>query len=470
MSDELAYVSVADLGRLIRRKEVSCEEIVRQAVARTQALEPKLNSYITFQPEPALAQARAADDRLRRGEDLGPQHGIPVSIKDHIATAGVPTSAGARALLGNVPTKDASVVRRLKAAGAVLMGKANMNKFAGGESGDNPDFGRIKTPWNLEYSAGGSSGGSGAMVAAGLVPLSVGTDNGGSIRIPAAVCGVVGLKPTFGRVSMDGVFPRAYTFDHAGPLTRTVEDAALALEVLAGHSAGDETTSRRPVPRYAQSLGGSLASVRVGIDPSFGAEARPAVLDRVAAAIQQLQALGASVHEVRIPTSAEFDALTYSMSPEFSAAMGPLFREYPAAFAGEDMSWQIAGELVPAVDYIRGMQRRRVVARQYAMATKEIDVFACPAYAFERRPFGPWPDIRGRATTFDDALRYTIPFDVLGLPAISVPCGFSDDGFPIGLQLVGRAFDEVTVLRVAHVYEQATDWHRRRPPISPPTP
>ena len=463
LSDELAFASIAELGKRLRRREVSSEEIVKLSIARTQELDSRLNSYITFLPDIALEQARAADLAMRRGEDLGPLHGIPISIKDHIATAGIRTTAGARFMWDNVPQRDAGVARRLKRAGAVLMGKANMNKFAGGESGDNPDFGKIKTPWNLDFSAGGSSGGSAAMVAAGLVPLSVGTDNGGSIRIPAAVCGIVGLKPTFGRVSVDGIFARAYTLDHAGPLTRTVEDAAIALQVLAGHDAADDTTSRRPVPNYLNALAGSTATLRIGIDRRFSEFGQPAVLDRVEKAVRQFEQLGVSLREVTIPGIEELLAVLYGLGPEFSVALGEVWRQHPNEFLPEDVSWQVAGELVPAVDYIRASQRRLVLQKQYAAATKDVDVFACPSYVFERRPFGPWPNVGGRATTFDDALRYTAPFDVLGLPAISIPCGFSDDGFPIGLQLVGRAFDEAAVLRIAYAYQQATDWHVRRP-------
>jgi aspartyl-tRNA(Asn)/glutamyl-tRNA(Gln) amidotransferase subunit A len=465
LSDDLAFASITELGARLRRRDTSSEEIVKLSIDRTQKLEPKLNAYITFLPEQALEQARITDRAMRRGAYLGPLHGIPISIKDHIATAGIRTSAGARFMLNNIPQQDAGVARRLKKAGAILMGKANMNKFAGGESGDNPDFGKIKTPWNLDFSAGGSSGGSGAMVAAGLVPLSVGTDNGGSIRIPAAVCGVVGLKPTFGRVSTDGIFPRAYTFDHAGPLTRSVEDCAIALQVLAGHDPDNETTIRKPVPEYFKALARSNIPLRIGIDRRFGGFGQPAVLDRVEKAVRTLEQLGASIREVTIPAVEDFLAVGYGLASELSVSLGDIWRQHPAEFQPEDVSWQVAGELVPAVDYIRATQQRRVLQRQYALATKDVDVLACPSYTFERRPFGPWPNVGGRATTFDDALRYTMPFDVLGLPAISIPCGFSNDGFPIGLQLVGHAFGEPTVLRAAYLYQQATGWQSRRPPI-----
>jgi aspartyl-tRNA(Asn)/glutamyl-tRNA(Gln) amidotransferase subunit A len=463
LSDEVAFSSLKELGSKLRHGTISSEEIVRIAIDRTKKIDPLLNSYITFLPDEALQQARAADAALRRGQDLGPLHGLPFSLKDHIATAGIRTTAGAKFMLANIPQADATVARRLKSAGAILMGKANMNKFAGGESGDNPDFGKIKTPWNLNYSAGGSSGGSGAMVAAGLVPLSVGTDNGGSIRIPAAVCGIVGLKPTFGRVSLDGIFPRAFTFDHCGPLTRSVEDAAIALQILAGHTAADQTTIRKPVPNYLKAMSAGGRGLRIGIDQSFSGFGEPAVLDRVDRAVKLLESSGADIREVTIPAVEELLAIGYALSPEFSVAMGEMWRKNPSEFTNDDFTWQVAGELVPAVDYIRATQRRRLLQQQYAQATKDVDVLACPSYAFERRPFGDWPPIAGRAASFDDALRYTTPFDVLGLPAISVPCGFSEQGFPIGLQFVGRAFDEPTVMRAALEYEQATDWHLRRP-------
>jgi aspartyl-tRNA(Asn)/glutamyl-tRNA(Gln) amidotransferase subunit A len=402
---------------------------------------------------------------MRRGEDRGLLHGIPIRLKDHIATAGIRTTAGAKFMASNVPQNDAGVTRRLKQAGAILMGKANMNKFASGESGDNPDFGRIKTPWNFEYSAGGSSGGSGAMVSAGLVPLSVGSDNGGSIRIPAAVCGIVGLKPTFGRVSVDGIFARAYSCDYAGPLTRSVEDAAIALQVLAGHDPADDTTFAKPVPDYVKALSQPASPLRIGFDRQFSGFGDPAVLDCVAKALKTFEQLGAAIREVSIPPAEEMVAVLYGLGPELAVAIGDVWRRHPNELSQEDVVFQIAAEMVPAVDYIRTNQQRRLIQKRYAAATREVDVFACPSYTFERRPFGPLPSVGGRATTFDDAIRYTAPFDVLGLPAISIPCGFSDGGFPIGLQLVGRSFDEATVLRAAYLYERHTEWHTRRPPL-----
>ena len=465
MSDELAFATVAQLAPRISRKDLSSLELVTALIERTTASDANLNSYITFLPEQALEQAKRSDQQLAQGKYLGPLHGIPISIKDHIETAGIRTSMGAKSLLSNVPQRDARLVGRLRTAGAIVIGKANMNRFAGGDTGDNAAFGRIRNPWNPEFSAGGSSGGSACMVAAGFVPVSIGTDNGGSIRIPAALCGVVGLKPTFGRVSLEGIFPRAYTFDHAGPLTRSAEDAALVLNVIAGHDSGDTTTARKPVPDYRSTLQLSVKALRVGVDRQFASAADPEVVTGMEQALETLVSLGARVREVTLPAVDEFLAIGYALSPEFSVGSADLFRQYPSEFPPDDVGWQIAGELVPAVDYIRATQKRRVLQQQFAVATREVDVLVSPPYAFARRPFGALPMLRGKQATFDDVLRFPWPFDLLGVPSVSVPCGFTSDGHPLGVHIAGRAFDEATVLRVAHALEQATEWHKRHPPL-----
>ena len=338
-------------------------EVARSAFGRAQKLDHVLNSYITIQPEEAiLEQARLLDGELGRGQYRGPLHGIPISIKDHIDTAGIRTTAGARSRLTNVPSTDARVAGRMKREGAVLIGKANMNKFASGESGDNPDFGKIRNPWHTEFSPGGSSGGSAAQVAAGLVPLSVGSDNGGSIRIPAALCGVVGLKPTHGRISLEGIFPRLYSFDHPGPLTRTVEDCAIALQALAGHDQGDTTTARKPVPDYSKDLRSDVRGLRIGLDPKYASVGESEVLRAFDKAIDTLRALGATVIEVAIPAYADFLAIGNTMGVcEFAVAAADLYREHPADLDPDDAVDLKSGSIMPAVDYIRATQRRRVV-------------------------------------------------------------------------------------------------------------
>jgi aspartyl-tRNA(Asn)/glutamyl-tRNA(Gln) amidotransferase subunit A len=472
MSRDLTFLSIGQLSAEIRAHRLSCVEAVQFALERTQTLDKRLNSYITVLAEPAVNQAKELDVEIARGHYRGPLHGIPISIKDHIDTAGIRTTAGAKSRLGRVPTKDAAVVRRMKAAGAVIMGKANMNKFADGESGDNPDFGRIRNPWNTNFSPGGSSGGSGAQVAAGLVALSIGSDNGGSVRIPASLCGVVGLKPTHGRISMEGIFPRLYSIDHPGPLTRTVEDSAIALQGLAGRDAGDTTTARREVPDYGKDLRLGIRGFRIGVDRKFASVGQAEVLHAFEQALKTLTALGASIIEVTIPSYEQMSLAANTIyACETGVAEGSLYREHPADFdearppatTGADIR---ACLMIPAVDYIRATQQRRVLQIEYARATRDTDVFVAPSYAFYQRPFDSFPKEGNHQFTEDDAFRYPMPFDFLGVPALSVPCGFSKDGFPIGVQFVTRAFNEATVLRAAYAYEQATDWHTRHPIFS----
>lgn len=462
-----AWMSIGELAQALEHRRVSCVEVVQALLDRTTRVDKTLNSYITLLADSAVAEAKVVDAEIAKGRYRGPLHGVPVAIKDHIDMAGVRTTAGAKSRITNVPTMDAAVVRRVKQAGAVIMGKANMNKFADGESGDNPDFGRIKNPWNPQYSPGGSSSGAGAQVAAGLVPLSIGSDNGGSVRIPAALCGVVGLKPTHGRISLEGIFPRLYSLDHPGPLTRSVSDCAIALQVLAGHDAEDTTTARRAVADYSADLKSGIKGMAIGVDRKYATVGEPHVLAAFNATMDVLRHLGASVVDVTIPSYAEMLAVGNTIAAcEYSVAAAHLFREHPSDFdlakppaaSGADIK---AGALIPAVDYIRASQKRRVLQRQYAQSMRNVSFLISPTYPLAPRPFGDYP----KPYTADDAIRYTFPFDLLGLPAISVPCGFSPDHMPIGLQIVGHAFDEATVLRAAYAYEQATDWFKRHPAV-----
>jgi aspartyl-tRNA(Asn)/glutamyl-tRNA(Gln) amidotransferase subunit A len=467
MSSGLDFLPISELAPQIRQRRVSCVEAVRSALERSQKLDRVLNSFITLLPEGAMEDARQMDTEIAHGQYRGPLHGIPISIKDHIDTAGIRTTGGAKSRMTHVPHKDAAVVRRMKQAGTVLIGKANMNRFASGESGENPDFGRIRNPWNTDFSPGGSSGGSGAQVAAGLVPLSIGSDNGGSVRIPAALCGIVGLKPTHGLISLEGIFPRLYSFDHPGPLTRTVEDCAIALQSLAGHDPGDTTTARKPVPDYSKDLHAGIKGLRIAFDRKYASVGQTEVLSAFDKTLDTLRALGASIAEVTIPAYDGFLAIGNTIGTcEFAVAAANLFREHRSDFDAGDAADIQSGSIIPAVDYIRATQQRRLLQREYARATRDVDVFVAPSYPLARRPFGAYLPVQGREFTFEDALRYTFPFDLLGVPAISVPCGFSDDGFPVGIQFITRAFDEATALRTAWAYEQATDWHMRRPTLA----
>jgi aspartyl-tRNA(Asn)/glutamyl-tRNA(Gln) amidotransferase subunit A len=467
MSRDFAFASIRELAGDLKQRRVSSVEIVKAVLERAHRYEPLLNSFITLTPELAIQRAREMDVEMARGHYRGPLHGVPIAIKDHIDSAGVPTTAGAKSRKSNVPAKDAAVTRRMKEAGAVIIGKANMNKFASGESGENPDFGRIGNPWGKDFSPGGSSGGSGAHVAAGVVPLSIGSDNGGSVRIPAALCGVVGLKPTHGRVSQEGIHPRLYSLDHPGPLTRSVEDCAIALQVLAGHDVGDTTTARKPVPDYTKQLRLAINGIRVGVDPGYHTVGHTEVLAAFEAALDVLRQLGATVTDVSIPRYERLLAVGTTIAAcEFAVAGANLYHDHPDDFDPVDVADFKAGSIVPAVDYIRATQERRLLQVAFRSATGSVDVFASPSYPLAPRPYGAYPRVQGREFTFADAIRYTFPFDVLGLPAISVPDGFTPTASPIGIQFVGRAFDEVTVLRVACAYEQATGWRERRPRLA----
>ena len=453
MSRELLLRPLRELSRLLERREISSEELVRAAIERTEAIEKDLNSYITFLPEKALDQARARDRERARREVKGPLHGIPISLKDVFDTAGIPSTAGARFLAGRLPSADAEVTRRLALAGTVLMGKSNLNKFAGGESGENPDYGDMKNPWNLEFSPSGSSGGSAAQVSTGMAALSMGSDNGGSVRNPASVCGIVGLKPTHGLISTEGMFPRAYSVDHAGSLTRTIEDAAIVLQVLA---------SDRERGDYASSLGGTVKGWKLGLDRTVVRVGEPAVLRIFEDVLKKLTEIGFEIVDVGLPSPEEMMPAMYTIFfCEWGVAHEPWMRAHPEEYDGGAR----AALLIPAADYLKAQQQRRLFQTGYARALAKVDLLVSPTYPIVRREHRRLPVVSGRRFTLDDALRYTMPYDLMGLPAVSLTGGFAHPDAPVGFQLAGAAFQEGRVLQAARAYERATDWHQRHPAI-----
>jgi len=449
MSRELLLRPLKELAGLLERREVSSEELVRATIERTEAIEKDLNSYITFLPEKALDEARARDRERARGEGKGPLHGIPISLKDVFDTAGVPSTAGARFLAGRLPSTDAEVTRRLAHAGSVLMGKSNLNKFAGGESGENPDYGDMKNPWNLEFSPSGSSGGSATQVATGMAALSMGSDNGGSVRNPASVCGIVGLKPTHGLISTEGMFPRAYSVDHAGTLTRTVEDAAIALEVLADGN-------------YVSGLARPVKGLRVGLARNLVRVGEPEVLRVFDDVAKKLTEIGFEIVDVELPSPEEMMPAMYTIFfCEWGVAHEPWMRSHPEEYDGGAR----AALLIPAADYLKAQQQRRLFQTGYARALAKVDLLVSPTYPIVRREHRRLPVVSGRRFTLDDALRYTMPYDLMGLPAVSLTGGFAHPDAPVGFQLAGAAFQEGRVLQAARAYERATGWHQRHPAI-----
>ena len=471
---EICYMSAGDLGRLLRSGEISPVEIVEAHLSRIRATEPVLNSFITLLPDAAMASARQAERDLRAGRDRGPLHGIPVSLKDLFNTGGVRTTSGSRIYDTFVPDEDCTVAARFREGGAILLGKLNMHQFAYGPTGENPDYGHMHNPWNPELVSGGSSGGSGSATAAGQCTITTGSDTGGSIRIPAALCGIVGLKPTYGRVSRYGLTPLAWSMDHPGPMVRTVEDAAIAMNVIAGHDPRDVASVNLPVPDYTASLTGPLVNrngrgLRIGVPRQhFEAPIDPEVRQAVNDALSHLESLGAEVLEVDFPEFNDAAAISTTMlMSEASAALRDLL-----ASDGDKLYEPVrlrleAGLFISAADYLRAQQGRAVFDRAARRLLDDVDLLAGPTEPVTAPPLLQQRVLAGEQETGTVAAltQYTRPYNITGFPAISIPCGFSSDDLPIGLQLAGRPFDEETVLRAAHAYEQSTPWHTRRPPL-----
>ncbi len=457
---DLCYLDINRLGQLYRSGDVSPVEATQAVLERICELDKRLNAFITVLEEPALACARQAEIDLRAGIDRGPLHGVPVSLKDLIDTAGVRTTCASPIRRDYVPQHSATSALRLEQAGAVLVGKCNLLEFAYGIV--HPDFGQCNNPWDTTRTAGGSSSGSCASVAAGMGYGSLGTDTGGSIRIPASYCGVVGFKPTYGRVSRQGVFPLSWSLDHVSTLTRTVEDAAILLEAVAGADPLDPTCSTRPVPGYRAALNGDVRGLRIGIleQHMTGADLRPGVAEAAAAAVTELEKAGMLVKKVCLPSLEYADpALLLAILPEGTLVHEKWLRERPQDYAEMTRQQLETGALIPAVDYLRAQQVRTRLLRECMQALQEVDVMINPTVAWEAPQEDPTvAGIEGAAEA-----RRTGPFNLTGLPAISVPCGFGPSGLPLGLQIVGAPFAEEMVLRVAHAYEQRAGWFSRHP-------
>lgn len=451
--------AIFDLAPLIRAKELSPLELTRTCLERIEKLNPALNAFITVTGELALAQARAAESEIARGEWRGPLHGVPIALKDLIDTAGIRTTAASALFADRTPAEDAEVVRRLKQAGAVILGKNNLHEFAYGGSSLVSHFGDVHNPWDTGRIAGGSSGGSAAAVAAGLCFAAIGSDTAGSIREPAALCGCVGLKPTYGRVSSRGVVPLSSSLDHVGPLTATVADAAILLQAIAGYDPADITTSDVPVADYVSAMRETSKSLRIGVPRAYFYDHLDA---EVAAAVEQaleiIKTLVAEVKDVTldVPTNRRLQsAESYAYHAENVA-------KSPEKYQAETLRRIMSGANVTAAEYILGRREMDEASRSIREIFGEVDVVITPTVPM---PAPSIADLRKTPEALRPAelrlLRNTRPFNVWGLPAISVPCGFTQSGLPIGLQIAGPHWREDLVLRMAHAYEQATGWRKR---------
>ncbi len=452
LPDDLASLSLTEVSALLRRKAVSPVELTQACLDRIGKYDGALHSFITVAPNQAMAAARAAEAELMQGKWRGPLHGVPIGLKDNIDTAGVRTTGGSEVFEHRIPLQDAEVARRLEDAGAILLGKQNLTEFAYGGDSSVTYFSTIRNPWNTDRSPGGSSGGPGAAMAADFCYGTLGTDTAGSVRIPAAYCGVVGLKPTYGRVSTRGVMTLSYTLDHVGPLTKTVEDTALMMNVIAGYDPDDPTTANQPVPDYTAALDKSVAGLRLGIprNPYFGSLG-PEVDTAIKAALALVTAMTDGTRDVTLPPGANSAQV---WGPEAYTFHEPYITATPEKYQPATRRAVTGGAEVTSVDYAKALRAVAVARQQVQKLFEGVDLLITPTM---QQPPGlidenPIPGYNNCS-----------PFDVYGLPAISLPCGFTASGLPIGLQIIGAPFAEEKVLALAYAYQQATDWHRRRP-------
>jgi aspartyl-tRNA(Asn)/glutamyl-tRNA(Gln) amidotransferase subunit A len=485
----LHKLTLCELQQKFTAGEVTAKEIVRAYFLRIGQVEPKVKAYVTTQKEQAMVQAAALDDSLKGWRKTQPMMGMPLAIKDNLCTEGVTTTCSSRMLQNFVPPYDATVIAKLRAQGYLLLGKTNLDEFAMGSSTENSAFGPSRNPWNLQCVPGGSSGGSAAAVAADECAAALGSDTGGSIRQPAAFCGVVGLKPTYGRVSRYGLIAFASSLDQIGPITKDVADAAFLLGVIAGHDPMDSTSADVPVPDYMKALKKKdLKKLKVGIPAEFFAEGLdPEVEQAVRAAIEELKSLGGEIKEIQLPRTdaavavyyviataeassnlARFDGVKFGLRSKDTKDLLDLYTKTRQEGFGPEVKRRIMlGTYALSSGYYdayygKAQAVRTLIRQDFDAAFKEVDLIVTPVT--------PTPAFKLGEKSEDPLQMYlsdifTISVNLAGLPAIALPCGFSKAGLPIGLQLIGRAFQEDTLLRAAHAYEQATQWRAKKPAI-----
>jgi len=456
--NDVFYAGIRELGERFRRRTLSPVELTTALLGRIERLDKSLNTFVTVTAERALADARAAEAALARGES-SPLLGIPVAYKDLYATRGIRTTAGSALLADWIPAEDSTCVDRLQRAGMVMLGKLITHEFAFGIQFPGHRFPPARNPWSLEHIPGGSSSGSGSAVAVGLTTGTLGSDTAGSIRGPAAFCGITGIKPTYGRVSRAGVVTLSWTLDHTGPMARTAEDCALMLQTLAGHDPADPASSREPVSDYVSGIGQGIRGLRIGVPRDYFFDG---VEVETAAAFEQalgtLRQLGATVRDVEIAGIQNAPAFMVIMLSEAFAYHERDLRERAELYGDVLREKLMAGGLFRGDEYVQAQRLRAQLCRDMARTLETVDVLVTPTtlgpappFSIVLRPDFPFPKSN------------MAPFNMTGVPAVAVPCGFSSTGLPLSLQIAGRPFEEATVLRAAHAYQQATEWHRRRP-------
>jgi aspartyl-tRNA(Asn)/glutamyl-tRNA(Gln) amidotransferase subunit A len=462
-TQELAFHEIAEIGPLLARGEVSPVELTRACLEQIERLDGQINAFITVLADAAQAEAAQAEAEIRAGNYRGPLHGIPFAHKDLYYTAGIRTTAGSKVLADFVPNENATAVARLNEAGVVLLGKLNMHEFAAGGTNENPHYGPTHNPWSLEHIPGGSSGGSGAALAAGMCLAATGSDTAGSIRIPSFCCGTTGIKPTYGRVSTYGVVPLSWSLDHTGPMARSARDCALLLQAMAGFDELDSASVDRAVPDFSAELHVGMRGLRIGVASSYFNESlHPEVERGWRDALDVLVRLGADAVEVRFPSLGQ----SVEIGSAILRSECTMFHREWFAARPEDYSDALRDRFgsvsdLTAVEYVAAQRGREAIRADFRAAFSQVDVVVVPVM--------PYPAVRIGAGLPMDATRFTYPFNLAGLPSLALPCGFSAEGLPLGVQIAAPAWQEALTLRVGHGYQQATDWHKQRPPVQAAT-
>ena len=467
---DLTSMTIVSLAELIEQRKVSPVEVSQAYLDRIEQLNDRINAYISVYPELAIEAAQKAEAEIMRGEKRGPLHGVPLAIKDLFQVSGMRRTCGSKLLDEPIATEDATSVVRLREAGAIILGMLNLHEFAFGPTGINPHYGSARNPWDLTRACGGSSAGSGAAVAAFLAAGALGTDTGGSIRIPASLCGVVGLKQTYGLASRHGIFPLSDSFDHGGPLGRTVDDTALLLQAIAGPDVHDSSTANAKVKNYTAKLDHPIDGMKIGVPRGFFFEdLHPEIETTVNAALQKLEELGAHVEDVELPSAREMsDAWGAIAAVEAYAVHEEPLRDDGSMLGTDVRERLLLGRDISTDDIMMAQKTRTRIRREMAALLRNHPILVVPSTIIPGVSIDSASYLlNGRKIEGPKVLaRLTRPAALLGQPAISVPAGFTDECLPIGLQLMGVWFDEPTLLQVAHAYEQATDWHLRRPPYA----
>jgi amidase len=462
---DLHYLPLTEISRRLHSREISPVEVTRALLDRIDRLDGALRSYVTVLPESALARAREAEAEIGRGDIRGPLHGVPIAIKDLCATKGIRTTCGTSIRSDWIPAHDATVVERLGGSGAVLLGKLKLTE--GAHATHHPEVVPPVNPWSADHWTGVSSSGSGVATAAGLCYGSLGTDTGGSIRFPSAANGIVGIKPTYGRVSRHGVFPLSASLDHVGPMTRTVADAAAMLEVIAGPDPRDPTTRHEPVPPYLARIGEGIRGVRVGIDERYCTEDVEPQTSRAALdCADMLKDLGAEIRSVTLPpVQALLDGWGAFCSVETAIAHAETFPAQADRYGPPFRTFIEAGRRVPATEYAQILAERDAFRGRLATFFEDVDLLLCPSAPAPALPLVVIEQLLESPGDTNSFLKFTAPFDFSGSPTISLPCGFTEEGLPLSLQLVGRDLEEDLLCRAGRGFEQATSWHMRHPPV-----